>query len=82
MERTKVVSSQIASIGYQAENKLLEVEFVGKAGAPGSVYLYHEIEPETHAELMAAESVGKYFNQHLRRRTFTRPEPEKAEGAA
>lgn len=78
MERTKVVSSQIASIGYEAEKKVLEVEFVGRGGVAGSIYHYVDVEPEVHAALMGAESIGKYFNQNLRDRfKFHKFEPDK-----
>lgn len=61
MTRTKIDSSQIASLGYDAETQVLEVEFKG-----GKVYQYFEVPPEKFAELQAAESAGKYLNQHIK----------------
>jgi len=61
MERMPVKSSQIKSIGYDREKKVLEVEFNS-----GSVYHYAGVEPEVHASLMASESIGKHFHANIR----------------
>lgn len=77
MERIPVKSSQIAAIGYDAETKTLAVEFLGKGTAPRSVYHYHDVPPETHAALMGAESIGKYFGANVRAaHKFTKQDPE------
>jgi hypothetical protein len=47
----------IKSIGYNAETKVLEVEFTN-----GTVYEYYDIRPVQHMALMNAESVGGVFN--------------------
>ena len=60
MERTPVESSNVASVGYDEETKTLEVAFKS-----GSIYQYPGVEPQTHADLMAAESVGKFVNQNI-----------------
>lgn len=62
MDRTPVKSSQIRSIGYDAALSNLIVEFNPR----GTLYLYANVPPEVHAELMAAESVGKYFNAKIK----------------
>jgi hypothetical protein len=59
MKRTPVSSSNIESIGY--ENMILEVEFKN-----GSVYQYFHIPDIIYNHLMAAESHGKYFNEHIK----------------
>jgi hypothetical protein len=61
MERTPVKSSQLKSVGYDAGLGVLEVEF-----ANGDVYAYTSVSAETHAALMVAESVGKFFAAEIR----------------
>ena len=55
MDRTPVVSSNIKSIGYDSNSKILEVEFTNM-----SVYRYYEVPEDVYEELMAAESKGSY----------------------
>jgi len=75
MERTAVESSQIVSIGFVPELETLEIEFKG-----GKVYRYFEVPGIQHTELMAAESKGKYFGQHIRGKfKFEKLEPELTE---
>ncbi len=57
-----VESSQIAAIGYEQTQQVLRVEFKN-----GALYEYQNVEPETHASLMAAESVGSLFNQVIKK---------------
>lgn len=61
MNRDRVKSSNINSVGYDQEQSILEVEF--KSGA---VYQYEGVTAEQHSDMLAAESVGKYFNTHIR----------------
>jgi len=61
MERTPVTSSQINSIGYDPNSRVLEVEFNNNR-----VYQYHPVTEECHLELMNAESKGKYFNANIK----------------
>jgi hypothetical protein len=62
MRRVAVDSTSIASIGYQARSRELEIEF----RQSGDVYRYFEVSAEQHAEFMAAESKGSYLNQVLK----------------
>lgn len=63
MNRTPVISSNVASIGYDTNTMMLEVEFTN-----GSVYQYFDV-PETEYEaLISASSVGKYLNQNIKAR--------------
>lgn len=86
MQRTPVKSSQIASIGYDAGTSTLEIEFPTRGEAPrggatgvGSVYQYSDVPPNVHADLMAAESVGKFFGANIRGKfKYTKLAPEKA----
>ena len=56
-----VRSTNIAAVGYDAEARLLVVEF--KAG---SRYAYSDVPPEKAARLLAAPSVGHDFAQEIR----------------
>lgn len=62
MERQPVKSSQIASVGYDPEKQVLEIEF--RHG--GNIYHYANVPPEKHAALMASDSIGKHFHAHIR----------------
>ena len=62
MQRWPVESSQIASVGYDSAKQVLEIEF--KRG--NTVYHYAQVPPEVHEELMAAKSIGKFFNAEIR----------------
>lgn len=59
MERVKVDSSMIKSVGH--EESTLEVEFT-----TGAVYQYHGVSEHIHQELMQADSTGKAFNRLIR----------------
>jgi hypothetical protein len=68
--RHPVTSSQIVSIGYDLPTKQLTIEFKPfkpKEGVPNSVYLYQNVEPETHAALIGAESIGRAFGQGIKK---------------
>lgn len=62
IERVPVTSSNLASVGYDPEARVLEVEFRG-----GAVWRYLDVPPEEHAALMAAESKGARFHTIKRR---------------
>ncbi len=62
-ERTPVRSSALRSVGY--EQRVLEVEFTN-----GAVYQYFDVPPEVYRGLMAAESHGRYFDQHVRDKSY------------
>ena len=62
MNRQKVESSQIASVGYDAEAKVLEIEFL----RGGSVYQYFAVPQEVYDGMMAAESVGSFFFKNVK----------------
>lgn len=56
-------SSNIASVGYDALTRTLEVEFKGRNGSPGAVYQYEGVPPDLPPRMMAAPSVGAFLNQ-------------------
>lgn len=61
MQRTPVTSSLVASAGYVPEYKVLEIEF-----QDGRSYQYFGVPERIYKGLMAAESRGRYFNEHIR----------------
>jgi hypothetical protein len=63
MERVKVQSSIIRSVGYDPETHLLEIEFKDR-----KVGRFINISPETYAHLISAHSIGGYFIEHIRDR--------------
>ncbi|WP_418156807.1 KTSC domain-containing protein [Pantoea agglomerans] len=61
MERTAVSSSNLASVGYDADTLTLEVEF-----SNGTVYQYYDVPEGVFEELLNAGSVGSYFSHNVR----------------
>lgn len=61
VKRTEVDSSNIKSIGYVEESKILLIEFHS-----GDIYSYSPITQEGYINLMKAESLGRYFHQNIR----------------
>lgn len=67
MEREKVSSSLVRSVGYDPDEQLLEVEL-----QDGKIYQYRDVPEETYQGLMEAESHGRYFNHHVRGHSYHR----------
>ena len=61
MKRVPVKSSNLASIGYDAVAKILDIEFNS-----GKVYRYYNVPEDIHSQLMKAESAGKFFTASVR----------------
>ncbi len=61
MERTPVQSSNLASIGYEPDTSMLEIEFL-----TGSIYQYFGVPQAVYEELMNASSKGSYFYHQVR----------------
>jgi len=61
MQRQPVTSSNLRSVGYDAQTSTLEVEF-----HHGAVYQYFEVPESRFTELLAAASKGSYFNDHIK----------------
>ena len=61
MEMRLVKSSNVKAVGYDAEEKTLQVEFKS-----GGVYRYAGVQPEMYADLMKAESIGRFVSQVVR----------------
>jgi hypothetical protein len=60
MERKRVNSSRIRSVGYDERSELLEVEL-----SNGTVYQYSKVSPEVHRRLMAAPNPTSYFDDQI-----------------
>ena len=61
MRRYRIDSSAIASLGYDATNRLLELEFV-----TGAVYDYEGVPPEEVLAMLESDSRGRYFDMYIR----------------
>jgi len=60
MERTQVDSSNIRSIGYNPQSRILEVEFTS-----GDIYQYFDIPERLYEELMRATSHGGFLDENI-----------------
>lgn len=61
IKRIPVASSNIASVGYDAENKRLEIEF-----HHGGIYRYMDVPEDVVEGLMSASSYGSYFHHNIK----------------
>lgn len=61
MEMVPVVSSNIASAGYDPVSQTLLIEF-----RSGPVYQYEEVPEEVFQNLLTAPSIGKFFVVNIR----------------
>jgi hypothetical protein len=62
MNRTRVSSSHIVSIGYDSQSSTLEVEF-----KDGAVYQYYNVPQFEYRGLMSAPSHGEYFDANIKK---------------
>ncbi|USZ69343.1 KTSC domain-containing protein [Halorussus salilacus] len=60
MNRTPVVSSNLESVGYDADSQVLEIEF------GNGVYQYFGVPESVYRGLMNAASHGKYHHRNIR----------------
>jgi len=56
---TSVVSSDIASVGYEAGSLCIQFRSGGK-------YMYYGVPASVYQGLMSADSHGKYFHAHVK----------------
>lgn len=61
MNRQPVSSSNIASIGYDADSQTLEIEFLN-----GGVYQYFDVSQHVYEDLMSASSHGQYLARNIK----------------
>jgi len=76
IELKPVESHKLKAVGYDAATKTLAVQFpYGKA-----IYHYPNVEPETHAAFIGAESLGRFFGAHIQALPFEKfpADPETA----
>ena len=63
MKRQNVISSDIASVGYDENTQVLEIEFL----KGGSIYQYFNVPNSIYTGLMNASSHGQYFDRHIKK---------------
>jgi hypothetical protein len=61
IERQPVVSSDIASVGYDPAAQTLEIEFKATG-----IYRYFSVPAEVAEQLRTTPSPGKFFLQHIK----------------
>jgi KTSC domain len=67
MNRGKVKSSSIESIGYDLTTLTLEIEFKPKKGyKTGAVYQYKPFTPLAWDAFVESKSAGMHFDQHIK----------------
>jgi hypothetical protein len=60
VDRKKISSSSIRSVGYDERNRVLEVEF-----NDGRINQYSGVSAEVHHRLMGAPSIVSYFRDNI-----------------
>ncbi len=60
MERRKVSSSKIRSVGFEDRSRILEVEHTD-----GSVYQYSGVSQEVYRRMMAAPSIVSFYQDRV-----------------
>jgi len=61
MHTTQVNSSNIKSIGYDAQVAILEVEFIS-----GDIYQYFNVPEYLYRQFLNASSYGRFLNDYIR----------------
>ena len=61
MEREKIESQNILSVGYNAAKSVLEIEFLN-----GGIYQYDDVPAQVHEGLMRRGSHSEFFREHIR----------------
>jgi hypothetical protein len=65
MRRICVMSPDLASVGYDPNRRILEIEFNW-----GGVYRYYDVDEDVHRGLMNADSSSKFFDKNIKRAGF------------
>jgi hypothetical protein len=60
MQRKRVNSSRLRSVGYDEASQVLEVEM-----SDGSVYQYSKVSPEVYRRFMAAPNPTSFFDDRI-----------------
>jgi KTSC domain len=61
MLKQAVQSSELRWVGYEESSRVLETEFHS-----GEIYRYFGVPARLVLELLEAESIGRFFNAHIR----------------
>ena len=61
VHRQTIESSVLAEVGYDQKRRLLEVKLIS-----GEVYQYLDVPAREFMALLAADSAGRYYNQHIK----------------
>ena len=61
MDKQRVSSSTVISIGYDVRTQTLEIEF-----GSGRVYQYYGVPDRVNDEIMQAPSKGQFFNTYIK----------------
>jgi hypothetical protein len=61
LRRHHVNSRAVRSIGYDAQDWVLQIEFTS-----GAVYNYFRVPPAEHAKLMGAKSIGTHVEREIK----------------
>jgi len=67
MLREPVQSSNLRSVGYDAQQKIVEIEFHS-----GGIYQYINVPSEVYTSFIGASSQGKFFAQYIKNRFPTK----------
>ena len=66
MNRKSVESSNLASVGYDVNSSILEVEFNN-----GGIYQYSNVPSRVYEGLMNADSHGSYFDKNVKKAGYS-----------
>lgn len=61
MTRERVSSSIIRSVGYDPDNRILEIEL-----RRGGIYQYFQVPAEPYRSLVEAESIGRHYTKFIK----------------
>jgi len=68
MTRNKVMSSNISSVGYDEESKVMEVEFKN-----GRVYTVHDIPKDEHEKMINSSSISGHYHANIKNNYTVKP---------
>jgi hypothetical protein len=63
VQRVPVVSTSVASVGYDPARAVLEIEYQG-----GRIYQYLDVPSAAHRLLLQSPSIGEYVNKVIKPR--------------
>ena len=82
MEMQKVVSGNIAEVGFEITDKEKETGSLYVKFKSGTTYRYKEVTAEVVQDFVTAESIGKFFGSEIKDKyeTFKLVKPDPIEG--